>query len=93
VLGRARDRLQAFVRNPARHAHHAAKVLLKFRLLEFRQMAFDELVAWAEGTLHFRRIHRRFAAGVAMADWIELLTQELVRSQVLRRVGDTIHDG
>ncbi len=92
VLGRARDRLQAFVRNPARHAHHAAKVLLKFRLLEFRQMAFTELVAWAAGTPHFQGIHRRFAAGVAMADWIELLTQELVRSKVLRRVGETLHD-
>ncbi|MGK2897078.1 MAG: MBL fold metallo-hydrolase [Burkholderiaceae bacterium] len=92
VLGRARDRLQAFVRSPARHAHHAAKVLLKFRLLEFRQMAFTELVAWAAGTPHFQGIHRRFAAEVAMADWIELLTQELVRSKVLRRVGETLHD-
>jgi hypothetical protein len=27
-----------------------------------------------------------------VVDWIEQLTQELVRSQVLRRVGDTIHD-
>lgn len=92
VLGRARDRLQAFVRNPARHAHHAAKVLLKFRLLEFRQMTFADLAAWAAATPHFQGIHRRFAAGIAMADWIELLTQELVRSKVLRRVGETLHD-
>lgn len=92
VLRRARDRLQAFVRSPARHAHHAAKVLLKFRLLEFRQMAFDELVAWAEGTPHFRGIHERFAASIPVTEWIEMLTQELVRAQVLRRVGDTVHD-
>jgi glyoxylase-like metal-dependent hydrolase (beta-lactamase superfamily II) len=92
VLRRARDRLQVFVRNPERHARHAAKVLLKFRLLEFRHMAFGELVAWAGGTPHFQAIHGRFAPAVPVADWIDMLTQELVRSQVLRRVGDTIHD-
>jgi len=92
VLGRARDRLQAFVRNPSRHAHHAAKVLLKFRLLETRQVALDELVCWAAATPRFRSLHRRLAAGTGMAAWIELLTQELVHSQVLQRVGDTIHD-
>ncbi len=39
-----------------------------------------------------QRIHRRFAAGQSFPDWVDPLTQELVRSQALRRVGETIPD-
>lgn len=92
VLGRARERLEAFVRNPSRHAHHAAKVLLKFRLLEMREIAFDDLVAWAEGTPRFRSLHRRLASDRPMPGWIDQLTQELVRSGALRRTGDQLQD-
>lgn len=92
VLGRARERLEAFVRHPSRHAHHAAKVLLKFRLLEMRQMAFDELVCWVESTPRFRSLHHRLASGTPMTGWIDQLTQELVRSRVLARTGDTLHN-
>lgn len=92
VLGRARARLEAFVRDPSRHAQHAAKVLLKFRLLEKRQMAFADLVGWAEATPRFRILRQRLAPGTPMTAWIGLLTQELERSRALRRAGDTIHD-
>lgn len=92
VLARARSRLEAFVRNPTRHAHHAAKVLLKFKLLECRQMLFVDYVQWAAGTPHFQGIHRRFAPAVGIGDWIDQLTQELVHSQVVRRVGESVHD-
>lgn len=92
ILDRARERLNAFVKSPARHAHHAAKVLLKFKLLDRRQMPFTELVDWAAGTPHFQRIYRSVAASVPMADWIGQLSQELVRSKVARRAGETIHD-
>lgn len=92
VLCRARARLDAFIENPERHARHAAKVMLKFKLLDSRQMPLVELVAWAAATRHFQTIHQRFAASAPVDDWIEQLTQELVRSQVLRLVGDTIHD-
>lgn len=92
ILGRARERLNAFVKSPARHAHHAAKVLLKFKLLDSQWMPFTELVDWAASTPHFQRIHRNVAASVSMADWIEQLSQELVRSKVARRAGETIHD-
>lgn len=93
VLGRARARLDAFIENPERHGRHAAKVMLKFKLLDSRQMPLAELVAWAAATRHFQTIHQRFAASTPVRDWIGQLMQELVRSSVLRRVGDTIHDG
>ncbi len=92
VLGHARERLNAFVGRPERHAHHAAKVMLKFKLLELRQLPLAELVAWAESTRHFQVIHRRFVPAVPIGRWIEQLTGELVRSQVARETGDMVHD-
>lgn len=92
ILARARARLAAFVKSPARHARHGAKVLLKFKLLDSRQMAFAELVEWAVRTPYLQRIHGDIAASVPISDWIENLSQELVHSNAVRRVGATIHD-
>ena len=41
ILGLATQRLNAFVKNPLKHARHAAKVLLKFKLLEVQRQSFD----------------------------------------------------
>ena len=90
VLANARDRLNAFVKNPERHAHHAVKVLLKFKLLEQQQLPFADFVEWAANTSYFQRIHQRFVPSVPIDQWIEQLTQELVRSAVARRDGDRV---
>ena len=92
VLARARERLRAFVQRPDRHAHHAARVLLKFKLPECRQMLFVDYVRWAAGTPQLQRIHDRLGPAVGIGDWIGQLTQELMRSQVVRRGGESIHD-
>lgn len=50
ALQRARQRLSKFVSNPPQHARHAAKVLLKYHLMEERQQALEDLLVWAEST-------------------------------------------
>lgn len=90
VLANARNRLNAFVKNPERHAHHAVKVLLKFKLLEQQELPFADFVEWATNTSYFQRIHQRFVPSVPIDQWIEQLTQELVRSAVARRDGDRV---
>jgi len=92
VLGNARERLNAFVKNPERHAHHAVKVLLKFKLLEQQQLPFADLVEWAANTSYFQLIHQRFVPSVPIDQWMEQLTQELVRSAVARRDGDRVYN-
>jgi glyoxylase-like metal-dependent hydrolase (beta-lactamase superfamily II) len=87
VLARARQRLSAFVSKPGRHAHHAAKVLLKFKLLEQQQLPFVELVSWASTTSYFQLIRERFFSSIPVEEWVEQLTEELVRSSVARRQG------
>jgi glyoxylase-like metal-dependent hydrolase (beta-lactamase superfamily II) len=53
ALDGARKRLDGFVRNPAKHALYAAKVLLKYKLLEWQQIALADLLAWARATPYF----------------------------------------
>lgn len=90
VLASARQRLKAFVSNPTRHAHHAAKVLLKFKLLEQQKLPFTEFQEWAQRTSHLQRLRQRFFASIAFEDWVDQLSAELVRSGVAYRDGDIL---
>jgi glyoxylase-like metal-dependent hydrolase (beta-lactamase superfamily II) len=90
ALGRARGRLTAYQADPRRHVMHAAKVLLKFKLLEWQQVSREACVQWAEETPYFGMVHSRFQPGVALKTWIEQLLADLARSGALRVEGDEI---
>lgn len=80
VMDRARCRLAAFLANPAKHAKHAAKVLLKFKLLELQRQNLDEFVDWASATPHLGTIHQRFFAASEFKAWLRGMAMELVIS-------------
>lgn len=90
ALASARQRLNAFISNPGRHAHHAAKVLLKFKLLEQQQLLFVDFLEWARRTSYFQQIREAFFASIPFEDWVGQLIAELERSAVARRDGDWI---
>lgn len=90
ILATARSRLDAFIANPPRHALHASKVLLKFKLLEAQQQDFDEFVEWAINTPYLIQIRNRFFSDLAMASWIEALCEELCKAGVAQRDGSKI---
>ena len=92
VLAHARQRLNAFVKNPGRHAHHAAKVLLKFKLLEQQQLPFVDFLNWATSTSYFLLIHKRFFASIPLESWLQQLTDELVDSHVAHREGTMVYN-
>lgn len=87
ILAQSRERLDAFVKNPARHAHHAAKVLLKFKLLEQQQLPYADFANWAASTRYFQLIRESFFRAIPMTDWIAQLTDELVHSAVASKEG------
>ena len=87
VLATARQRLNAFVKNPLRHAQHAAKVLLKFKLLEVQRQALDDFSKWALETPYFVLIQQRFFADMPAPAWIAQLCDELVKAGVAERDG------
>ena len=76
----ARQRLDGFVANPAKHMQYAAKVLLKFKLLEQQQMEQAALLAWAQGTPYFTSTFARHFAGLTFEEAAAQLVRDLVRS-------------
>ncbi|MBN9338546.1 MAG: MBL fold metallo-hydrolase, partial [Comamonadaceae bacterium] len=92
ALAGARQRLEGFVRSPAKHALYAAKVLLKYKLLEWQQIARADLLAWATATPYFGMLHARHFSEQALTDWPNALAQDLVRSGAATREGDVLHN-
>lgn len=85
ILTRARQRLDSFVKNPVKHARHAVKVLLKFKLLEVQKQSLNEFTLWASATPYFGQIRERFFKDIAMEPWIEQLCAELIVVGVARK--------
>lgn len=85
VMERSRQRLDAFTKNPQRHARHAAKVLLKFKLLELQQVKQEDLSSWASSVSYFQLIRERFFPSISSDDWLAELTEDLVRSGAATR--------
>jgi glyoxylase-like metal-dependent hydrolase (beta-lactamase superfamily II) len=79
ALGRARSRLDAMQRDPAKHARHAVKVLIKYHMMEEQQQAHDALVAWAAATPLLAQAHARHGpSGLPARAWCERMVQELI---------------
>ena len=85
ALSRARHRLGGFVADPARHARHAAKVLIKFRLLETRKEPEEAILAWAGGLGYLRVIHQRYFASQARQSWLAEIVDAMCSTGALRR--------
>jgi glyoxylase-like metal-dependent hydrolase (beta-lactamase superfamily II) len=92
ALSRARQRLGAFVESPVRHARHAAKVLLKFHLLEVKVAKREALQLWARETPYLSTLHRTHFADHTADRWSERLIDELVQSGVARYSGEFVVD-
>ena len=94
ALARARRRLQGLREDPARHARHAVKVLLKYHLMEEREQGLQALLQWTQGTPLLHEVWQRFRpAGVReLRQWVEQLLQELADSGALKLEGDRVLD-
>lgn len=84
ALARARSRLAGFRADPARHERHAAKVLLKYHLLEEQSLPLPAVHAWFGATPLTRGIWQRLGrpAGDAPA-WCDVLIAELAGAGAL----------
>lgn len=80
ALAHARRRLAQFLADPLRHARYAAKVLLKFKLLEAQRIADTELKRWASSTRYFDILLARHFPGVTLEVWLDDLAEDLARS-------------
>lgn len=77
AVERARSRLAWFMEDPARHAVHAAKVLIKFRLLERQAESLQDFLRWIEDTRYFRLVLERHFPELPAGDWIRELIESM----------------
>jgi len=90
ALAIARARLDGFVANPAKHLAHAAKVLLKFKLLDAQRMTRLELLAWAQTTPYLKKLFAQQFAGAPFALGLDTLVRDLVRAGAATLQGDVL---
>ncbi len=94
ALARARSRLAAWRNDPARHARHAAKVFIKYRLMEEREQPLATLCDWASATPMMRGLWERHAPPGADSPqaWAGQLVADLARSGAVTVDGQTVRD-
>jgi glyoxylase-like metal-dependent hydrolase (beta-lactamase superfamily II) len=90
ALEEARQRLNYFIADPQRHAQHAAKVLIKFKLLEVQRCSSEDFQKWVAQTSYFSTLHQTYFKKLVFASWIDSLLSDLVRSRSARLDGDVL---
>lgn len=80
AIARARRRLTQFRNSPDIHAKYAAKVLLKFKLLELQKSKFSEFIDWAERVDYLRMLQSTYSNVLSFESWIEDLCKSLESS-------------
>lgn len=92
ALERARSRLVAYRADPRRHAAHGAKVLLKFKLLEFQRIDQERFFTWAESTPYLRLVWERFFSGQELRPWLQSLVTDLIAVGAARRQSEHLEN-
>lgn len=90
ALIRANNRLAQFRNTPDKHAIYAAKVLLKFKLLELQSLNFEKFLVWAKSVLYLNLLHAEYAKHMNIETWILGLCQSLERSGACTFEGEKI---
>jgi len=93
ALGTARRRLEGLSRDPVRHARHAIKVLMKFKLLEVQSISKAGWDAWLRSTPYLEEIRSRFfrdvelhrLTGDFLAELVEAGAAEVVDTHIRNR--------
>ncbi len=92
ALAVARQRLNGFVASPQRHFQHAAKVLLKFKLLDAQRLTRAELTLWANSTPYLQRMVAQLFAEKPFEQSLDKLVQDLVQAGVAHWNGDWLEN-
>jgi glyoxylase-like metal-dependent hydrolase (beta-lactamase superfamily II) len=88
----ARQKLTAFTQQPEKHARYGAKVLIKFKLLEWHQIDKPTFVTWAEKNQYLRLLQETHAFGQPYAQWLDMILAELIKSNALEIDGSLLRN-
>ena len=92
AMARAFNRLRGFAADPAKHARLAAKVLIKFHLLEVQSCTTDELGRWLDKVPYVETTHRAHFSKLGMQAWRADLVSELAGSGAMRIDGTLLRN-
>ena len=92
ALALARSKLEGFAKSPEKHARYGAKVLLKFKLLEWGQISRADFDAWSEQVPYLDDLHARFGMGHDRKTWLDMMLAELERSGAMMVKEDVLMD-
>lgn len=85
-------RLEYLRSDPQRNARHAAKVLIKFWLLDVRRTTPEQMQRHFAHTDYLRLIHQRYFPRQDFAQMIDLLVAELIRAGAADFAGGMLHN-
>ena len=83
ALAKSRQRLDYFQSNPISHANYAAKVLIKFKLMELQSCRWDDFFLWCQASPLLNTIHQRFFITEALDAWVSHLFSSLAHKKAL----------
>jgi glyoxylase-like metal-dependent hydrolase (beta-lactamase superfamily II) len=94
ALAQARRKLLGWRADPRSHARYAAKVLIKYHLMEVRRQALDELLDWGQGLWLVAELWSRLdpQPAASLRDWLQQLVEQLLQQGALARQGDQLLD-
>lgn len=93
ALHTARGRLERQARAPKKHAWHAMKALLKFKLLELGQADRTALHGWFVTTPYMVLVQRRYFHGSTSASMFDQLIVELALSGAIQLEDELLTNG
>jgi glyoxylase-like metal-dependent hydrolase (beta-lactamase superfamily II) len=77
AIARARSRLDDFFSDPKKHAIHAAKVLVKFRLLEIQSDTLESFHRWLHSTRYFDLVRQQYFPKTAREQWERSIIEDM----------------
>jgi glyoxylase-like metal-dependent hydrolase (beta-lactamase superfamily II) len=90
ALAASRRRLEAFEKEPARHAQHAARALVMFHMMEHQVRPRTELEDWLTATPIFMLGAAASRTTLTPARWAHELVSKLVGDGLLAIAGDSV---
>ena len=93
AMARARARIDHFNANPAAHALYAAKVLIKYQMLDVESMSHADFQHWLNHAPALRTLHQQHRPDLDWHAWLAHILAPLFGKGVLRRDETHVHDG
>lgn len=88
----ARQKLNGFVKNPTKHAKYGAKVLIKFKLLDWQEIDKASLMAWVQKSQYLQALQKLNSPGQPLTEWLDMILCDLVKSNALQVDGNVLRN-